>query len=193
MRLEILDNGYNFGTKMLFWMIKTFSGYPLPDAAKLIFYRPEFYGSHAKQFTQRAMRGNSSWSVGDRELMAAFISKLNECAFCIKAHTAVASAAYGDDKKVEDVISSIDKAPIEPSLKATLMMLGKLSRENSVNADDVRTVMAAGVSEEQIENALAVCFAFNVTNRLADAFGFYVPTNEAFDAGAKYLLKRGYA
>ena len=44
----------------------------------------------------------------------------------------------------------------------------------------------------QIEDALAVCFSFNVTGRLADAFGFVVPGPKAFEAGAKYLLARGY-
>jgi alkylhydroperoxidase family enzyme len=71
-------------------------------------------------------------------------------------------------------------------------MLGKLTREHAVNADDMRTVLAAGASRQQIEDALAVCFAFNVIARLADAFGFFVPGPEAFEASAKYLLARGY-
>jgi hypothetical protein len=60
------------------------------------------------------------------------------------------------------------------------------------NADDVRPVLTAGASKQQVEDALAVSFAFNTTNRLADAFGFFVPSADAFEAGAKYLLKRGY-
>lgn len=47
-------------------------------------------------------------------------------------------------------------------------------------------------SPHQIEDALAVCFSFNVVGRLADAFGFAVPGPEAFDAGAKCLFTRGY-
>ena len=56
----------------------------------------------------------------------------------------------------------------------------------------MREVLAAGVSAQQVEDALAVCVAFNTTSRLADAFGFEVLSIEGFDAGAKYLLKRGY-
>jgi hypothetical protein len=48
------------------------------------------------------------------------------------------------------------------------------------------------VSPRQAEDALAVCAAFNTTDRLADAFGFEVLTPEGFASGAKYLLKRGY-
>lgn len=43
-----------------------------------------------------------------------------------------------------------------------------------------------------MEDALAVCYAFNVTNRLANAFGFEMMSPEGFEAGAKYLLRRGY-
>jgi hypothetical protein len=71
-------------------------------------------------------------------------------------------------------------------------MLCKLTREQAVNADDMRAVMAAGATREQIEDALAVCFSFNTIDRLADAFGFFVPGPKAFEAGAKYLLARGY-
>ena len=71
-------------------------------------------------------------------------------------------------------------------------MLCKLTREHAVDTDDMRAVLAAGVSREQIEDALAVCFSLNTIDRLADAFGFYVPGSEAFAAGSKYLLARGY-
>lgn len=192
MRLDILNRGYSFGTKALFAIIKAVSKYPLPDAAKLVFYRPDFYGSPAKKFTQKAMRGPSTWSVGDRELMAAYVSSLNQCSFCIKAHSATAAGAYGDRAKVDAVIGDVSTAAIGEPLRATLLLLGKLTRENYVTAEDMRTVLAAGVSPQQIEDALAVCFAFNITNRLADAFGFFVPAPDAFEAGAKYLLKRGY-
>jgi hypothetical protein len=56
----------------------------------------------------------------------------------------------------------------------------------------MRAVLAASVSREQIKDALAVCFAFNTMSRLADAFGFLLPGPKAFEAGAKYLLARGY-
>jgi hypothetical protein len=53
-------------------------------------------------------------------------------------------------------------------------------------------MLAAGASPQQIEDALAVCFSFNVIGRLADTFGFVVPGPESFEGGAKYLLARGY-
>ena len=138
------------------------------------------------------MRGPSAWSVGDRELMAAFVSKANECEFCIKAHAAVAARAYQDDAKVSATLSDLETAAIEEPLRATLRMLRKLTREHAVDADDMRAVLAAGVSRQQIEDALAVCFAFNTTDRLADTFEFFVPGPKAFESGAKFLLARGY-
>src|SRR5205823_5629084 len=192
MRLKILDSGYTFGTKVLFALIQLASRRPVPDAAKLVFYRPDFYGDPMKKITQEAMRGPSQWSVGDRELMAAFVSKTNECEFCIGAHTATAIGAYHDEARVAAVMSNLETAPIEEQLRATLRMLQKLTREHSVEAADMRALLDAGVTRSQIEDALAVCFAFNTTNRLADAFGFFVPGPEGFESGAKHLLSRGY-
>jgi len=192
MRLKILNSGYDFGTKVLFAFIQLVSRQPIPDAARLVFYRPDFYGAPMKGFTHLAMRGPSAWSVGDRELMAAFVSKMNACAFCIGAHTATAAMAYQDEAKVQAVLADLETAPIEEPLRATLRLLGKLTCEHAVNADDMRAVLSAGVSREQIEDALAVCFAFNTTDRLADAFGFFVPGHKGFEAGAKFLLQRGY-
>jgi len=192
MRLRILDSGHGVGTKALFALIRTASRQPVLDVVKLVKYRADFYGGPMSAVTQEAMRGPSTWSVGDRELMAAFIAKTNQCEFCTKTHTAVAQRAYGDREKVSTALSDLDTATTEEPLRATLHMLGKLTREHAVDANDMRVVLAAGVSPQQIEDALAVCFSFNVIARLADSFGFSVPGPEAFEAGAKYLLARGY-
>ena len=192
MRLRILDTGHGFSSKTLFAFIRTVSRQPVLDVIKLVKYRADFYGRPMGAITQDAMRGPSTWSVGDRELMAAFVAKTNHSEFCTKAHSAVAHRAYRDGAKVFAVLSDVDSAPIEEPLRATLLMLGKLTLEHAVNADDMRAVLAAGASRQQIEDALAVCFLFNVIGRLADAFGFFVPGPKAFEDGAKYLLARGY-
>jgi len=190
MRLEILDRGHGLGTKALLVMIRLVSRQPVVDAVKLALYRKDFYG--AGDLTHEAMRGESEWSVGDRELMAAFVAQANVSAFCVAAHSATSGMWYGDSAKVAATLADLDAAPIEEPLRATLRMLGKLTREHTVDADDMRAVLSAGVSPAQIEDALAVCLAFDITARLANAFDFAIATPEAMDAGAKHLLKRGY-
>jgi AhpD family alkylhydroperoxidase len=192
MRLEILNSGYRPTTRALFAFIRLFSGHPVPDAARLVFYRPDFYGNRAKAFTHEAMRGPSDWSVADRELMAAYVSKVNGSAFCLGAHTATAEQAYQNRAMVAAALADLNSAPIAEPLRATLRMLGKLSAEGTVTAADMSEVLTAGVTRRQIEDALAVCAAFTVTGGLADVFGFEVLSPDGFEAGAKYLLKRGY-
>ena len=81
MRLAVLDSGHGFGTKALFAFIRTVSRQPVPDVLKLMRYRADFFGATMQRVTHEAMRGASAWSVGDRELMAAFVSKTNQCEF----------------------------------------------------------------------------------------------------------------
>ena len=190
MRLAILDDGHGFRAKAMFALIRVFSGHPVVDAVKLALYRPSFY--RAGGLTQEAMRGPSAWSVADRELMAAFVSKVNNTEFCIAAHTATSALAYKDGAKVSAALADLETAPLTEPLRSTLRMLGKLTRENNVDVDDISRVLAAGVSEQQIKDALAVALAFNVTDRLADVFDFAVDDSAAIKAGAKYLLARGY-
>jgi hypothetical protein len=93
---------------------------------------------------------------------------------------------------VQAVLADLDSAPIDEKLRVTLRLLRKVTKEGAVTADDMRTVLAAGVTKSQIEDALAVCFSFNVIDRLADTFEFWVGPRAHFDAGAKHLLTRGY-
>jgi alkylhydroperoxidase family enzyme len=191
-RLEVLNRNYSFDKKLLFRLIELFSRNPLPDAAKFAFFRPEFYGAAMRRLTHVVMRGDSAWSVGDRELMAAVVSQSLESPFCIGAHSATAALAYNDGAKVSAVLSNVDTAPIAEPLRVTLRILQKLAREHQVAPADFGQALLAGVTRRQLEEALAVCFAFNVTARLANAFDFKVLNREGFAAGAKFLLSRGY-
>lgn len=94
---------------------------------------------------------------------------------------------------MQAVLARPETAPISEPLRATLALLRKVTREHeSVSPDDVRQLLALGVSREQIQEALDVGFAFNVITRLADTFGFEVGSRASFDAGAEGLLTRGY-
>src|SRR5580692_7673413 len=132
MRLRILHSGHDFGARALFAFIRTVSRQPALDVVKLVSYRPNFYGRPMSKVTQEAMRGPSAWSVGDRELMAAFVAKTNQCECCTKAHSAVAQRAYRDGKTVSALLSDLETAAIAEPLRATLLMLGKLTREHAV-------------------------------------------------------------
>jgi len=190
MRLRILDHGHGFRTRAILAMIRIFSGHRVVDAVKVAFYRPDFYRGGV--VTHEAMRGHSAWSFADRELMAAYVSKVNQTEFCVLAHSATSSIAYGDGAKVSATLADLRTAPIEQPLRASLQVLGKLTRDNKLEEADIRGALEAGASHQQLKDALAVCFAFNVTDRLAEAFDYAVDDTEAIVAGARYLLSRGY-
>jgi hypothetical protein len=81
MRLGVLDHGHTLGTKALFAFILLVSRHRAPDVVKTLRYRPGFFGGPMSRVFQEVMRGPSQWSVADRELMAAFVSKTNACVF----------------------------------------------------------------------------------------------------------------
>lgn len=153
---------------------------------------PEHAGRHAASLIHMTGEAPSDWSIGDRELMAAVVSQANECPFCVAAHSATSSLWYRDNAKVTAALDDLDSKPIEEPLRVTLRLLDKLTREHRIDADEIRRVMAAGVSAQQTEDALAVGLAFDITDRLANAFDFTVADKAAMTAGARHLLKRGY-
>jgi alkylhydroperoxidase family enzyme len=84
-------------------------------------------------------------------------------------------------------------ASISPALRSTLALLETVTlRPDDVTSADVAGVLAEGVSSQAINDALHVCFGFNLIDRLADAFGWHVQTVEEFGKDAQFLLKRGY-
>ena len=81
MRLRRVERGQGLKPKLIFALIKLMQRRRAPDIVRTIMYRPEFLGWPMSVWTQAVMRGPSEWSVGDRELFAAFTSKLNQCVF----------------------------------------------------------------------------------------------------------------
>ena len=84
-------------------------------------------------------------------------------------------------------------APISPQLKAALALVRKLTLSpEEVGPDDVRATLEAGVSEDGVIDALYVCFAFNLIDRVADALGFDLMDEEGYRQAAQVLLRFGY-
>jgi hypothetical protein len=81
MRLARVEHRHRFKEKLKLGLIRVLSGRRVPDVVKTLMYRPEFFGQHMSAWTQAVLRGPSRWSVGERELFAAFTSKLNQCLF----------------------------------------------------------------------------------------------------------------
>ena len=81
MRLPKVERGDQWTTRLLYRVIRLLSGFRAPDVVRTLKYRPQFFGAPHSQHTQAVMRGASEWSVGERELFAAFVSRLNRCVF----------------------------------------------------------------------------------------------------------------
>lgn len=81
MRLRCVERGHSFLQKLRLGVVRWLMGHRAPDIVRVLFYRPELFGQRFSACLQRAMRGPSAWSIGERELFAAFISRLNRCAF----------------------------------------------------------------------------------------------------------------
>jgi hypothetical protein len=80
-RLGKVEHGHRLRQRLKLMFIRIVSGRRVPDVVKTLFYRPDFFGGPMCDWTQGVMRGPSEWSVGERELFAAFTSRLNHCVF----------------------------------------------------------------------------------------------------------------
>jgi alkylhydroperoxidase family enzyme len=95
---------------------------------------------------------------------------------------------------VSATLASGEKSAHDPKVQATLGLLEKLVRQpEQVSTADVDAVRAAGVTDDAIEDAAAVCALFTTMVRLADTLDFEVQEDESFEWGARKVLKRGYS
>jgi hypothetical protein len=81
MRLERITHGHRLREKLILGIIRLASGHPATDVVRTVYYRKELFGQPLLELTQKLMRGSSEWTVWERELFAAFISRINQCEF----------------------------------------------------------------------------------------------------------------
>ena len=81
MRLRNVERGDSLGSRALYAIIRVASGFRAPDVVRTLRYRRHLFGTPHSAHTQTVMRGPSEWSIWERELFAAFVSRLNQCHF----------------------------------------------------------------------------------------------------------------
>ncbi|HZA71528.1 MAG TPA: carboxymuconolactone decarboxylase family protein [Propionibacteriaceae bacterium] len=168
-------------------------GEQVDDVFKTILYRPALVGGPAfTTMIRGSLRGPSEWSVGERELFAAATSQANACTFCADIHSRTATLTLGS-QVTPQIVEHADHADFRPQAKAMIRLIEKVSQyPDLVTTQDVDAVRAAGVSEAAIEDGLAICFAFNLINRLADAFEYDWDNERHRTQGARALVRFGY-
>jgi alkylhydroperoxidase family enzyme len=97
------------------------------------------------------------------------------------------------DGKTKLVLDNYRTAPISEKLRAMLGLLEKFTlNHEQLTANDVRVVLAAGVTRDAIRDAFYVAFLFNTYDRLADTLGWELPDQAYYKQAGQRLLKRGY-
>lgn len=192
MRLREVERGDGLFNRYLIRFISIVSGMRLPDAARIVMYHQDFYGKPMTTWTHAAMRGESSWSVGERELMAAMVAKWTTCPFCIDAHGSIAALEFGTPV-VESALKDFQHADIPTKLQVTIAFLEKLVQQpHDLSVKDIRTLFDNEISLEALEDAIAVAALFSITVRCANALDFTILDSRDSARAAKQMLKQGY-
>lgn len=149
--------------------------------------RPDKYAM-LMTFAQEILREDSHLSAADRELIAAFTSSLNGCGYCTGSHAAFARS-LGVSAVDLAVIESGD--PVGHRLEPLLAYVKKLTLSPSGIAEsDRRSVVDAGFTEDELKDAIAVCAAFNLFNRLVEGHG--IGPRDDYDADVRMIGTHGY-
>ena len=138
------------------------------------------------------MRGPSVFSPGERELMGAYVSRLNSCTYCYSSHSEAAVVLGVDPGIFEPLMESIEMSPLDDKLKPVFAFLKKLTQtpDKMVQAD-ADAVFAAGWDEKALQDAILVCCCYSFMNRLADGHG--LPSDPSlFKVRGKLHAEEGY-
>lgn len=166
----------------------------LPGILGLFRYRPET----ARPLTDLAnvlLRGPSTLTPGERELIAAYVSGRNDCRFCSLSHSAFAAAQLpGGAELVDQVRADPEHAPISPKLRALLRIAAAVQQSGlDVTADDVAAARAAGATDTEIHDAVLIAAMFSMLNRYVDGLATIAPENPALYAmQAQGIIEHGY-
>ncbi|MDS0136218.1 MULTISPECIES: carboxymuconolactone decarboxylase family protein [unclassified Amycolatopsis] len=161
-------------------LLQVFQAYPGP-------------ARHLLAFHELVLRGESPFTPGERELIAAYVSGLNSCDYCHGIHTVTAEAFGIPEGTLAAALADLESANVDARLKPVLAYVGKLTRTPSKMTDaDAEAVFAAGWDERALHDAVLVCALFNFMNRMVEGLG--IRADEAYTTTSGERLKNaGYA
>jgi uncharacterized peroxidase-related enzyme len=166
----------------------------LPGIRGLMAFRPET-GSVLSELAEVLLRGPSSLTRGERELIAAVVSTRNDCTFCYRSHAAFAAAQIdGGTDIVEAVRRDPASAPISMKLRR-LIAIAERVQEGGKKVDDevVSAARTAGATDVEIHDTVLIAAAFCMFNRYVDGLAATTPNDpHAYESMAKIIVRDGY-
>jgi len=158
-----------------------------------LFAFQESFTVHLARFTHGVLREPATISPGFRELIAAYTSSLNECAFCTRAHAAAAAELLGDEALVSSVLRDRDRSLLDDREKALLAFVEKVTKNlAAVREHDVEALRTAGWDDEAIYYTITTCALFNLYNRWITATGVPEMSADGHRQQGRALAARGY-
>jgi uncharacterized peroxidase-related enzyme len=165
-----------------------------PGILGLLKFRPDT-GAALLALTDLLLHGPGSLPPGDRELIAALVSRRNECSFCQLSHGASAAAQLPDGAAmVSAVLADPATAPVSALMKALLAIAAAVQHSGSAVTDElVGDAKEAGATDLQIHDTVLIAAAFCMFNRYVDGLATESPTDPAVYAGmGAQLAEHGY-
>jgi len=166
----------------------------LPGIVSLFAFRPDT-AKPLSELAQILLVNRSSLSRGERELIASYVSSLNQCNFCCNSHSAVAERLLeGGAQVVQAVKDDLASAPISEKMRALLAIAGKVQSDaRTVSDEDVARARELGATDLEIHDTVLIAAAFCMYNRYVDGLASFTPTDEAvYAAIGERLAANGY-
>jgi uncharacterized peroxidase-related enzyme len=157
-------------------------------------YRPET-ALPLCELAEVLLRGPSTLTRGERELIASYVSSLNDCSYCTNSHAAFAAAQLPSGMTlVDQVRADPDSAPIDAKLRALLRIAAAVQQGGkNVRAQDVEAAREAGADDQEIHDTVLIAAAFCMYNRYVDGLATTVPEDLApYAINAEAIVNEGY-
>lgn len=165
----------------------------LPGITGLLEYRKDT-AAPIRALTQFLLRGPSTLTEGERELIATVVSHRNQCTFCVTAHTAVADILLGEENTSAKVKKDITSAPVSEKMKALLVIASQVQESGkSVTEGAIQQAKDAGATDIEIHDTVLIAALFCLYNRYVDGLATVTPTDpEFYKCLGKRLKDHGY-
>lgn len=157
-------------------------------------FRPET-AKPMRELVEILLRGPSTLTSGEREMIATVVSSRNDCEFCQASHRAAAAHHLeGNYELVDAVKRDFLTAPISAKLKTLLAIAARVQQDGKlVTAADVDAARAAGATDLEIHDTVLIAAAFSMFNRYVDGLATVTPSDPtAYDPMGRRMAKEGY-